>query len=571
MDFSGKIDAWHVYRKTLEEKAMSLHPQIFDPIPAETVRIAQAAFPNKSLYMRMRDEFGSLYTDEDFGALFPRRGQPAEDPARLALVTIMQFVEGLSDRQAADAVRSRIDWKYALALELTDAGFDASVLCEFRARLIAGHAEMLLFETLLDHLRQHGLLKPRGRQRTDSTHVLAAIRTLNRLECVGETMRHALNVLAMVAPDWLQAWVPSEWFERYVRRFEEYRLPPGRPERYALAETIGTDGFQLLRAIYAPEALSWLREIPAVQVLRQIWVQQFYAPTEPVRWRTAEDLPAGALLIATPYDAEARYAKKRSTEWVGYKVHLTETCDEDTPHLITDVTTTLATTTDVDMTPIIQTQLAERQLLPSEHIVDAGYVSADHLVSSQKDHTLTLLGPAPEDPSWQAKMPEGFDVATFQINWDAQRVICPQGHASTLWMPREDEHGHAIVVIRFARTDCLYCPVRVRCTRSPSQPRQLSVRPREQYEALQAARLRQTTEKFQKDYAARAGVEGTISQAVRISDLRRSRYIGLAKTRLHHVLAATALNVSRVGAWLADLATATTRQSAFAALAPAVA
>ena len=549
---------------------MSLHPQIFDPIPAETIRVAQAAFPKKSLYMRMRDEFGSLYTDQDFGALFPRRGQPTEDPGRLALITIMQFVEGLSDRQAADAVRSRIDWKYALALELTDPGFDASVLCEFRARLIAGHAENLLFETLLNHLRQHGLLKARGRQRTDSTHVLAAIRTLNRLECIGEALRHALNTLAVVAPDWLQAWVSPEWFDRYARRFEEYRLPPGRPERQALAESIGADGFQLLNAIYAPGTPDWLREIPAVQVLRQIWLQQFYAPAGAIQWRIAEDLPLGALLISTPYDAEARYAKKRSTEWTGYKVHLTETCDEDAPHLITDVETTLATTADFDMTPIIQAQLAERDLLPCEHIVDAGYVSADHLVSSQKDHAINLLGPVAEDPSWQAKAQEGFAVATFRIDWEAQRATCPQGHLSNLWMQGQDRHAHDVVNIRFARGDCLYCPVRAKCTQSPTQPRQLTVRPREQHEALQAARIRQTTETFRKEYGTRAGIEGTISQSVRTSDLHRSRYIGLAKTHLQHVLTATALNVSRVGAWLADIPIAATRQSSFAALAPAI-
>ena len=178
---------------------MSLRCQSFDPIPAETVRVAQAAFPNRSLYMRMRDAFGSLYADEDLAALFAQVGQPAEDPARLALITVMQFVEGLSDRQAADAVRSRIDWKYALAMDLTDPGFDASVLCEFRSRLIAGQAENVLFETLLNHLRQHGLVKARGRQRSDSTHVLAAIRMLNRLECIGEAVRHALNRVAVVA------------------------------------------------------------------------------------------------------------------------------------------------------------------------------------------------------------------------------------------------------------------------------------------------------------------------------------------------------------------------------------
>jgi transposase len=172
----------------------------------------------------------------------------------------------------------------------------------------------VLFETLLTRFREAGLLKPRGRQRTDSTHVLAAIQMLNRLECVGETLRHALNTLAVVVPDWLREHVPADWGERYGRRFEDYRLPPGRPECYALAETIGADGFHLLQMIDAASAPRWLREVPAVEVLRRVWMQQFYAPEGPVRWRAVEDLPPSAQLICSPYDAEARYSKKRSTE-----------------------------------------------------------------------------------------------------------------------------------------------------------------------------------------------------------------------------------------------------------------
>ena len=183
---------------------MSLQPQEIPPIPEETRRVAQAAFPRGNVYMRLRDELGTIYEDHLFAALFPARGQPAESPWRLALTTVMQFTEGLSDRQAADAVRSRIDWKYALSLELTDAGFDHTVLSEFRTWLVAGQAEQLLLETLLVRVRERGLLKTRGRQRTDSTHVLAAIRVLNRLELVGETLRHALNSLAIIAPDWLR-------------------------------------------------------------------------------------------------------------------------------------------------------------------------------------------------------------------------------------------------------------------------------------------------------------------------------------------------------------------------------
>jgi len=246
---------------------MSLKPRMFDPVPDETSRVAKAAFPNGNVYMQMRDAFGALYADEAFAPLFSPRGQPGAAPACLALVTVMQFAEGLSDRQAANAVRGHIDWKYALGLELTDPGFDASVLSEFRSRLIAGQAEAQLFELMLTRFREAGLLKARGQQRTDSTHVLGAIHTLNRLECVGETLRRALNVLAVVAPDWLRAQVPPEWFDRYSRRFENYRLPPGKPERYALAETIGADGFQLLRWVYATTTPAWVRQIPAVEVL----------------------------------------------------------------------------------------------------------------------------------------------------------------------------------------------------------------------------------------------------------------------------------------------------------------
>jgi transposase len=183
-----------------QEAAMSLHPQVVYLVPEETARVARAIFPRGNIYLRLYDALGTIVQDRDFAALFPPQGQPAEAPARLALVSILQFAENLTDRQAADAVRTRIDWKYLLCLDLTDPGFDHTVLSEFRTRLIAGGAEDALFEALLAQFRTHGFLKARGKQRTDATHVLAAIRVLNRLECVGETMRAALNSLAIVAP-----------------------------------------------------------------------------------------------------------------------------------------------------------------------------------------------------------------------------------------------------------------------------------------------------------------------------------------------------------------------------------
>jgi transposase len=181
---------------------MSLHPQATYPVPEETQRVARAAFPRGNIYMQVADRLGTIDHDTQFAVLFPTRGQPADAPARLALATVLQFAEGLSDRQAADAVRSRIEWQYVLGLELTDPGFHHTVLSACRTRLVAGEAAQLLLDALLTLAQAQGLLNVRGRQRTDSTHVLAAIRVLNRLERVGETLRAALNNLAVVAPAW---------------------------------------------------------------------------------------------------------------------------------------------------------------------------------------------------------------------------------------------------------------------------------------------------------------------------------------------------------------------------------
>src|SRR3989449_2533317 len=230
---------------------MSLRPHPLEPVPDETARVARAAFPKGHPYLTLRDALGTIFQDEDFAALFPAWGHPALSPWRLALVTIMQFRENLGDRQAAEAVRARIDWKYLLSLELTDPGFDFSILSEFRDRLLAGSAGELL-DKLLERCQALGLLTARGQQRTDSTHVLAAIRVMNRLELVAETLRAALNALATVAPDWLQAITPLAWYERYSRRIEESRLPKATTEREAYAHTVGEDGFMLLDALGTP-------------------------------------------------------------------------------------------------------------------------------------------------------------------------------------------------------------------------------------------------------------------------------------------------------------------------------
>lgn len=257
------------------------------------------------------------------------------------------------------------------------------MLSEFRSRLVEGEAEQLLLEKMLSRFKERGWVKARGSQRTDSTHVLAAVRALNRLELVGETLRAALNALAVVAPEWLGELAPSEWFERYSRPVDEYRLPKGIAARKEYAEIIGADGMKLLSAVDAVDgvdassSLSSLNELPAVLLLVQIWEDQYHIADGELRWREAKELPPAGSRSGSPYDPDARFGNKRSITWTGYKLHLTEICGEDEPHIITRVETTQAHLSDVDQTRRIHEDLDRRGLLPEEHVADAGFVDGE--------------------------------------------------------------------------------------------------------------------------------------------------------------------------------------------------
>lgn len=546
---------------------MTLQPRHIPDVPQETARIAKAAFRKGNRYMQMRDELGTLYEDAQFADLFPNVGRLAESPWRLALVTVMQFAENLTDRQAADAVRSRIDWKYALSLRLEDDGFDFSVLSEFRARLVEHEAQALLFEGMLTHFENRGLLKSRGKQRTDSTFILGQVRELNRLEFIGETLRAALNVLAEVAPTWLKGVIQDGWAERYSRPFNEWRLPQKTTERLTFGEQIGRDGMYLLTQIYTLGGHSELYQLPVVEFLRRTWVYQFYYDNDQLHWRRSGNLPPGSQFGHSPYDPDTHFATRRNGgSWTGYRVHLTETCDDDTPNLITHVETTCATQTDVETLPIIHQQLAEHERLPSQHLVDSGYTSGDLLVSSQVEHGVEVIGPLRGDYSWQKKSQQGYDASYFTIDFEHERAICPQGKTNMSWAPRVDRFDNPVIHIQFRETDCRTCSARSLCTRSQKYGRQVVIRRDASYHVIQAMRQRVTTEEFKSIYRLRAGIEGTISQAVNDLAMRRTRYRGLHKVDLQHLLTASALNLGRVLHWLSGERRPKPRVSAFARL-----
>jgi transposase len=585
---------------------VSMRPQPWPENPEMTARAASAkgAYP---LAMRVRDELGELFADAEFAAAFGTRGRPGLSPGLLALVTVLQKVENLTDRAAADRAKYAMDWKYALSLELTDPGFDHTVLSEFRARVAEHGLEEKVLDLLLAALTDKGLVTAGGKQRTDSTHVISAVRDLNRLEVAGECVRAALEALAAAAPGWVEQVleVPG-WSRRYHARVDAWRLPTSQTKRTELALAYGADGYALVAACYAPFSPPWLAQLPAVQALRVMLVQNYTRVAgkdgrEVVKRRQAldeggEGLPPGRWRLTSPYDTDARWAAKGDDLfWNGYKVHISETChtradssratnagdvtngnwknrmngmntdDRVPPNLITNVSTTDATVPDVAMTSIIHQALQRRGLLPAEHYVDSGYAAAELLVDSRTVYGLALITPVLLDHSPQARAGAGFDRTAFTVDWDAAQVICPQGQVSTSWSPCTQREVEAIVV-KFPGESCQPCPVRASCTTAKKGGRQLTLRPRELQQALDQARSEQNTRDWQAKYALRAGVEGTMHQAVAVTGMRRARYRGLKKVHLEHTFSAVALNLIRLDAWWNGHALDRTRTSHLARL-----
>jgi transposase len=572
---------------------MSMQPALW-PEPDPQVAVAVKAMygsgkRERPLAVEIRDRLGQWLADEDFAAAFGVRGRPGWSPSRLALVTVLQRVEKLTDRLAAEAVRARLDWKYLLGLALDDPGFDHSVLAEFRGKVAEAGLARVVLDALLARLAASGLVRAGGKQRTDSTHVVAAVAALNRLELAGESVRAALEALAVAHPAWLeQRTCVSSFASRYGTPMTSWRPPASQAKQDELAIAYARDGYALAEAVCHPSSPGWLRELPAVQTLRVVLLQNYTRTItedgrEVIRRREkqpqGDGLPPGHARVASPYDTDARWGAKRDIFWLGYKLHITETCDDPPPctcttatagppgagsaaaggthakgcaalvfpNLITHVATTDATVTDNQMTSAIHHGLAEQNLAPGRHYLDSGYLSAEAIVHAAASHGITLAGPLLADRSTQART-GGYTQQAFTIDFDRQQATCPQGTTSSKWQPTRTREGKQAIVVRFAAAACRPCPARDKCTTATRTGRQLYLRPRQIHQAATAARTAENTTTFHADYARRAGIEGTIHQATS-HGARRARYRGLPKTHLDHIHMACALNLIRLHAY----------------------
>jgi transposase len=529
-----------------------LRPVSPGQVPAATAELAWKVHPRGTDEMRVRDALGPLFADEDFttgpmAGMFPKRGRPGLSPALLAMVTVLQFLHHLSDREAVAAVADRISWKYALGLELEATAFDASVLSEFRDRLAEpGRADGLL-EAVLDRLKRAGLIRAGQAVRTDSTHVLAAVRQLNRVEHAGEALRAALEEIAAIWPDWIVPLLDPGWHHRYGRKVETGRLigrGGGKTTMTKLAAQIGTDGQALLTRIDTDPTAGWMNQLPQVQHLRAFWTMQYRTgPDGTTQLVPTTELPPAASRPQSPYDRDARYSSKNNGEitWIGSKGHLSETCDDDLPHLVIDVHTQTATDPDATATAAIGDKLTHRDLTPGTHLIDAAYPTAAALAGAAARGT-TVITPIPR--TGRNATADTFTPADFTIDFTTGTATCPAGAVSISAVP--DPRG--LIMFNFSRTDCRPCPLRQACMRSNvSNARRLRIHPEPLHTARTNAITAEHTQGWYLRYRRRAGIEGTLSQAVRTLDLRHARYRGLAKTHVQNTATALAINIQRLG------------------------
>jgi len=509
----------------------------------------------------MAQEIAPMLSDQDFEDTYGVRGPMPVSPKMLALVTLFQFMEKLPDRQAAHMVKMRLDWKFALGLPLEYVGFHFCILSEFRARLVASQKAHLVFDRVLERLKELGLVRAGGKQRLDATHVLGCVGMLSRVEVVTESLRKCVEEVADVLGEEQVVDLLGEPLLGFATTRPDLRKLNDKQRRRTLGEA-GRYAVAVLEAVDR-HADPLLRRLAGVHVLRQVVRQQFRVVSKvedsPGRvedlafagangpWRE-EVVPLskqeqkqtpGAEKICTPHDPQARYGEKRGKGWVGYKVEIAETAEANQPNFITEVQVQNAAESDREALQPVVERLEEREILPRKMYVDQGYTSGEKIDTMQQKYGVDLRGAVREEPARGV-----FPQSAFQIDEDRQIVVCPKGKESVNWSQGQDDD----IQIQFATSDCAHCPLRDQCTKGKG-PRHLTVNAH--YKTLQARRTEQKQADFIQEMHSRSAIEGTISENKRGRGLDRARYRGTAKFNLQALFSGAATNVVRLARALA--------------------
>lgn len=469
-------------------------------------------------------------------------GRPATEPTLLLGVLLLQFMERLPDRQAAEACVYDLRWKQALGMPVDATGFHPSTLSYFRDRLLEHGLAATCFDAVLDAMREAGYLKKNKAQRLDSTHVIGLVSDMGRLECVSETIRLALEEIEKTGfTPRPEAW--ETWWVRYTATRPDYRADVETLKKNM--KQAGADAQAILAWV---ETVPALRTLRSVELLRRVFEENFEIRNEELQQTRAQ--PPGA--VHNPHEPEAKWSAKKTIrgknkEWVGYKDQVSETVPSETsePHVPTDsvITTILsqpATASDKAAVPVVGQEWAERKIeKPGALYVDGGYTSAELLAEAQEAGR-DLRGPVASSPSLKGRL----TVEAFTVNITARQATCPAGHPSRHCSGlTEEKTGKIKYRFEWNRSLCGRCALRAKCLGQDQQHRTITVG--EHHERLQARRAEMKTDTFCKEMHRRNGIEGTISELKRGYGLNRSRYRGEAKNQLQAYLIGAACNLKR--------------------------
>ena len=517
---------------------MSLIQSFAKEIPPATRKLVEPILSADSICRLLGEKGGEILDEASFAGMYSDTGRGGINPVLLCFVLILQFLEKLPDRQAAEMVRMRMDWKYALRQELDWPGFDYSSLCNFRKRLYAHGQEYAMFEQVLQYLAESGYLKSK-RQRTDAAHVLGAVERLSRLELVWETLRLALGAMTNADAKWVLGQLPAAFVSEYSQKRGDYRLSKAQAEQAMLVA--GRDGFWLLSQIEQKGQAAW-QDLPEIVTLRQVLEQQFDQDDGEGNSgvRPKANIDVGGDVISSPHDPAVRYSKKnKNTEWRGYKAQVTETVDGDLA-VITDIGIHSAIEQDGLALRAIQERLAQRVLLPDKQYVDGAYCNGKTLASSERAG-IDLHGFLGNN----SRKPDGFRQEDFDIDLEKRRAKCPAGKLATVFNP--SSQSDVAFHVRFGK-QCQDCLFKSLCT-TEKRGRSLEISP--YHQQLTRRRREQAGAVFVEEMHARARIESTICELARKHGLRQSRYRGQHKVALQATFTAAAVNLKRLARYLA--------------------
>lgn len=519
------------------ERDMSLKQAFPKEIPARTRDAVEAMLPADSVCRLLGEKAEEIIDESALAAMYHQTGRGGINPVLLCFVLVLQFLDKLPDRRTAEMVKVRMDWKYALRQELNWPGFDYSSLCNFRKRLYAHGQEYLMFEQVLAYLSKSGYVQSK-RQRTDATHVLAAVERLSRLELVWETLRLALDALINADAKWVCRVLPVSFVKFNSQKRSEFRLSPAQTKEALLAA--GQDGFWLLSQIAQHGQAAW-QDLPEIITLSQVLSQQFDQGDEDGEsgLKAKANIDAKGDVITSPHEPSVRYSRKgKETAWRGYKAQVTETVDGPFP-VITDIGIHSANEADSKALEEILRRLAQRGLLPEKQYVDQAYCNGKTLQDSEQKG-LDLRGFIGSN----SRKPVGFRLQDFDVDVERRQARCPAGKKATVFNP-SSQHDVAWNV-RFGK-QCQRCPFNSLCT-TEKRGRSLEISP--YHQQLTKRRREQASAGFVKDMHARARIESTIGELTRRHGLRQNRYRGQEKATLQAAFTAAAVNLKRLARYL---------------------